>query len=205
MEGCKTCTLLVLIGALVLCTNMQACASAASTSNKFKTNIQFIQTSCNTTTYQKLCVNSLSSYSNEIKTNPQKLAYTALSLTLKSAKNVSSVVKRLAQQSNLKKNEKAALKDCVENMSESVDALKQSVKEFKNLNATDLAYQMNSIMTWVSAALSDDDTCLDGLSEESVNGNLQNIIRQNVQNIAQMTSNALALVNHLNYTQLHFP
>ncbi|PIA50100.1 hypothetical protein AQUCO_01300678v1 [Aquilegia coerulea] len=181
---------------------MQACASA-KTSNTFKTNIQFIQTSCNTTIYQKLCVNSLSSYSNKINSDPQKLAYTALSLTLKSAKNASSVIKSLSRQNNLKKNEAAALKDCVENFGESVDELKQSVKEFKNLNVTDLEYKMSNIKTWVSAALSDDDTCLDGLNEEAVNGYLQDTIRKNVQNVAQMTSNALALVNRLNYTQLH--
>ncbi|KAF9617169.1 hypothetical protein IFM89_034320 [Coptis chinensis] len=204
MESCNFSTLVVLIGVLVLCTEMKA-FSASGATNTYNTTkyTQFIQTSCNETTYPQLCVKSLSSYSNKIKANPQKLAYTALSLSLKSAKNTSSVVSKLSQQSNLKRNERAAIKDCVENISESIDELRQSVKEIKTLNATQLDYKMSNIMTWVSAALTDDDTCLEGLDEETVKGKIKDTVSKNVLNIAQMTSNALALVNSLNFTQLY--
>ncbi|KAL5728174.1 hypothetical protein ACHQM5_001287 [Ranunculus cassubicifolius] len=193
----------ILVSILVFCTNMNysTCSTSTNTYNTPKTT-QFIKTSCNATEYPKLCFKSLSSYSSKIKTNYRKLVYTALSLSLTSAKNTSTVVSKLSKQSNLTKNELAAVKDCVENVRDSVDEIRQSLKELKNLNATEFDYKMSNIMTWVSAALSDDDSCLDGLDEKFVNLKTKKIIRGKIVVVWQMTSNALALVNSLDEKRL---
>ncbi|MCI84932.1 21 kDa protein, partial [Trifolium medium] len=45
------------------------------------------------------------------------------------------------------------------------------------------------------AALTDDNTCLDGFAGPSMNGNAKAAIENKVVNVTQVTSNALALVN----------
>ncbi|OVA03003.1 Pectinesterase inhibitor domain [Macleaya cordata] len=195
MEGYRTTvTLLAAIAVFVLVfnTNMETCSAATTTTTKF------IQTSCNTTTYPKICIKSLSSYSNKIKTSYRMLCYTALTVSLKSAAKTSTIVTNLSRRHDLKPSEAAAVKDCVEDMGDSIDELRQSLKEMKNLNGTDFDNKMSNIKTWVSAALTDDDTCMEGVDDESLKGSVRTTIRNNVVSTAQLTTNALAIVNSLN-------
>ncbi|KAL3570219.1 hypothetical protein D5086_027468 [Populus alba] len=50
---------------------------------------EFIRTSCNTTTYPRLCCTFLSIHSSTIQTSPKLLANAALNVTLSSAKSTS--------------------------------------------------------------------------------------------------------------------
>lgn len=63
-------------------------------------------------------------------------------------------------------------------------------------SGSDFLFNMNSIETWVSAALTDDDTCTDGFSAKSMNGELKNVVRKQVLNIAHLASIALSFVNN---------
>jgi pectinesterase inhibitor-like protein len=64
---------------------------------------------------------------------------------------------------------------------------------------------MNDVETWVSAALTDDDTCLDGFSEELMNKKVTAIVKRHIRRIARLTSNALALVNRYASTKANLP
>ncbi|KAK9143274.1 hypothetical protein Syun_012674 [Stephania yunnanensis] len=165
-------------------------------------NAQFVKNSCGATTYPNLCIKSLSSYSSEINTNYQKLANAALAVSLKSAKSASALVLNLLRRGHLKPNEAAAVKDCVDNIGESIDEVRQSLRELKSFNGNvgDLEFKMSNVKTWLSAALTDDDTCMEGLDEENVAPKVKNKIRSSIAGVAQLTSNALALVSNLNYT-----
>lgn len=54
---------------------------------------------------------------------------------------------------------------------------------------------MGNVKTWVSAALTDEDTCMDGF-EENV-GKMKETIRGYIVNVAELTSNALALISNI--------
>ncbi|KAJ8632224.1 hypothetical protein MRB53_025560 [Persea americana] len=54
---------------------------------------------------------------------------------------------------------------------------------------------MSNVQTWVSAAITDEYTCLDGLAETAGNGELKAALRSRVVHVARLTSNALALLN----------
>lgn len=86
------------------------------------------------------------------------------------------------------------MRDCIENMGDTVDRLSQSVRELGQVGQ-DFLWHMSNVQTWVSAALTDENTCLDGFSGHSMDGNVKAAIRRRVANVAQVTSNALALVN----------
>ncbi|CAM8876795.1 unnamed protein product [Rhodiola kirilowii] len=54
---------------------------------------------------------------------------------------------------------------------------------------------MSNVQTWVSAALTDETTCVDAFAEPGMEGKVKAAIKRNIIRVAQVTSNALALVN----------
>ncbi|KAL6126988.1 hypothetical protein ACLB2K_075033 [Fragaria x ananassa] len=137
--------------------------ATSSSSQTYKT---YVKTACNSTTYPQMCYKSLSSYATSIKSNPQKLCSYALSVTLKAAKTSASKVSKLAKKKGITKAEASVVEACIETIKDSVDELKQSVTAMKNLGGADMQYQLDNIKTWVSASLTDEDTCTDGFDEQ---------------------------------------
>lgn len=170
--------------------------SSITTGNTAPT--EFIKTSCKATRYPALCVQCLSGYSNAIKQNDHQLAVTALSVSLNRAKSAAAYVGKLSKTRGIKRKEYQAVKDCIETMGDSVDRLGQSVKELGHLGRAvgeEFIWHMSNVQTWVSAALTDENTCMDGFAGKNMNGNLKVAIRKRVNHVAQVTSNALALIN----------
>ncbi|MBA0796685.1 hypothetical protein Gohar_007432 [Gossypium harknessii] len=95
--------------------------------------------------------------------------------------------------------------DCVEVIGDSVDELRQSIEELGHISRSNFALTMSDIQTWVSAALTDEDTCMDGFAGKSMNGNVKTMVRKRIVKIAHLTSNALALVNNYASTQSNLP
>ncbi|KAF3433131.1 hypothetical protein FNV43_RR24233 [Rhamnella rubrinervis] len=175
-------------------------ASAARNSLP-KTNTEFIRTSCSATSYPKLCFSSLSIHASTIQTSPELLAGTALNVTLSSAKSTSFMMVKLSQSHGINPREVAAMKDCIEELSDSVDQLRNAIGEMSQLRRSNFDLVMNDIQTWVSAALTDENTCTDGFAGKTMNGELKIAVKGRIVNVAQLTSNALALINK--YAILH--
>ncbi|KAK9994214.1 hypothetical protein SO802_023917 [Lithocarpus litseifolius] len=166
-----------------------------------KPNTDFIRTSCSATIYPRLCFSSLLRHANSIQTSPKVLTATALNVTLAAAKSTSALLLNLSQSHGLKPIEIGAMKDCLEVLSDSVYELRESIAEMGKLEGSNFQVIMNDIQTWVSAALTDEDTCTDGFEGKAMNGNVKNDVRKLILNIAHMTSNVLALINK--YASLH--
>ena len=62
------------------------------------------------------------------------------------------------------------------------------------LGVESFGFQMSNVQTWMSAALTDEDTCTDGF-EDVANGSLKSDVCDRVTKVHKITSNALALVN----------
>ena len=99
----------------------------------------------------------------------------------------------------IKHKELAAVKDCIANMKDGVDQLNRSFQELATMghtNGEDFMWHISNVQTWVSAALTDASTCVDGLSDRHYRGaKVKGGIQRRVNHVAQLTSNALALVN----------
>ncbi|XP_010919458.1 21 kDa protein [Elaeis guineensis] len=165
------------------------------------TNTRFIRTSCSATKYPILCFNSLSSYASTIQNSPMKLAHAALSVSLSTARSTSTMMSRMCTAGRMKPREVAAVSDCMENLGDSVDELQESLAEMAHMRGKNMGLTINDIQTWVSAALTDDDTCMDGFAGNAMNGEVKNAVRGHVVKVARLTSNALALINALSSTQ----
>lgn len=167
-----------------------ACTIIASPTN-------FIKSSCSTTQYPALCVDSLSVYASTIQQDPHQLVQTALSLSLNKTESTKAFVTKCNKFRGLKPREYAALKDCAEEISDSVDRLSKSLKELKlcKTKGEDFTWHISNVETWVSSALTDESTCGDGFAGKVLNGKIKDSIRARMVNVAQVTSNALSLIN----------
>ena len=175
---------------------MAGIAASASTRNSSPTD--YIVASCRATRYPALCVECLSGFARTIRQNEQHLAQTALSVSLSRAQSAAAFVAKMTQVRGIKPRERQAVKDCIENMGDSVDRLSQSVKELGHMGRAvgqDFMWHMSNVQTWVSAALTDENTCFEGFAGSVMDGNIKAAIRRKVVNVVQVTSNALALVN----------
>ncbi|KAJ4829014.1 hypothetical protein Tsubulata_012900 [Turnera subulata] len=157
----------------------------------------FIKSSCGVTRYPDLCYKTLSAFASSIQDSPMQLAIAALNVTLANAQSTSNMVQNLSAEHNLRPREAGAIRDCVENMKDSVDELQQSMQAMGDLDGPDFEMKMSNIQTWVSAALTDEDTCMDGFEGKVMNGKTKDTIRSGIVMLAQLTSNALALINRL--------
>ncbi|KAJ0100403.1 hypothetical protein Patl1_19922 [Pistacia atlantica] len=99
--------------------------------------------------------------SSTIKTNPRELANAALSVSLKEVQSTSALVQKLSKGRDFRPREAGAIRDCVETIKDSVDDLQQSLAAIKDLKGPEFEWKMSDIITWVSAALTNEDTCME--------------------------------------------
>lgn len=195
MEGYLTPRVLLSLLVLQLFNHINPCTATDAFPSR-STNTQYIKTSCSVTTYPRLCYHSLAIYAGKIKTNPKVLAHTALNVTLAATKDTSVIMRKLSKIRGLKPVETAAALDCVEEIGDAVDELQQSLYELGHVvRGSNFWHQMSDIQTWVSAALTDEHTCMDGFEERHMRGRVETVVRRYIVNVAHLTSNALALIN----------
>ncbi|XP_010264193.1 PREDICTED: 21 kDa protein-like [Nelumbo nucifera] len=158
----------------------------------------FIKASCGVTRYPAVCVESLSVYANAIQQSPRQLAQAALQVSLGRARSATAFVSKMTRLRGLKGRQYQAVKDCVDNLGDSVDRISRSIHELGQINrgaSQDFMWHMSNVQTWVSAALTDENTCMDGFAGHGMDGHVKTAIRGKILNVAQVTSNALALLN----------
>ncbi|KAM7484679.1 hypothetical protein LguiA_000688 [Lonicera macranthoides] len=160
---------------------------------------EFIRTSCSTTLYPDLCYNSLSGYASTIQQDPARLASLAIDLSLTKAKRMASYVSNLCRQSDYGRDRRvaAALHDCFTVFGDAVDQICRSLKQMRHLGGSgeSLRFQLSNVQTYMSAALTNEDTCADGF-EDLASGVVKTEVCGRVVPVRQLTSNALALVNN---------
>ncbi|KAE8665110.1 putative Plant invertase/pectin methylesterase inhibitor superfamily protein [Hibiscus syriacus] len=123
------------------------------------------------------------------------LATKPLFVTLNTTRSASKTLYKFCKSKGLKPREVAALQDCVEEISDSIDEIKRSVAEMDESGGKSFAFRISDIQTWVSAALTDDDTCMDGFSENAIDGVVKDKLRTAIKKVAHLTSISLAIVN----------
>ncbi|KAK3220960.1 hypothetical protein Dsin_014930 [Dipteronia sinensis] len=180
---------LLLVSVLYISAVLVTAANKPSTATA--SDASFIKNSCTSTTYPAICVRSLSAYASNIKQSPRQLALTALSVSQTRAESCKSFVVKVGKFKNLKSRERKAIKDCLD------EELKQSGQS----KGPDFEWHMSNIETWVSAALTDENTCSDGFAGKAFDGKVKASVRAQIVSVAQYISNALSLVNQ--YAEKH--
>ncbi|XVF57538.1 hypothetical protein PTKIN_Ptkin06aG0213600 [Pterospermum kingtungense] len=93
--------------------------------------------------------------------------------------------------------EQIAIEDCKELLDFSVSELASSVAEMRKIRDGDRSAEYEgNLKAWLSAALSNQDTCLEGF--EGTDRHLESFVRGSLNQVTQLVGNVLAM-----YTQLH--
>ncbi|XP_050917586.1 pectinesterase inhibitor 6 [Lathyrus oleraceus] len=159
-----------------------------------------VKEACSVTRYKNLCIHTLAQFSNTAGRTPSKWARVGVSVTISEVKNVQAYLTKLKTRGDMKGRNKVALSDCIETFGYALDELHKSLGVLRRLSKKTFSTQMGDLNTWISSALTDEDTCLDGFEGE--NERQIKLLRNKVQNVSYITSNALALVNKLASTGL---
>ncbi|XP_050233662.1 21 kDa protein-like [Mercurialis annua] len=188
-------TLLLFAAALLLLTATADDPTAQSNSTNY------IRTNCGTTLYPDICFSSLSRYASAIQQNPRRLAHVAIGVSLSRARHVAAYVSNLSREADYSSDHRAAaaLHDCYSNFGDAVDEIRGSLKQMRQLGAAGSSaeafrFLMSNVQTWMSAALTDEDTCTDGF-EDVADGEVKSEVCERAAVAKKFVSNALALVN----------
>ncbi|KAL3829559.1 hypothetical protein ACJIZ3_018361 [Penstemon smallii] len=162
----------------------------------------FIESQCKATLYRDLCVRSLSYYAKNL-TSPfshKQLAQIALKVTLAKAESTRAYVTNVAKElKQTKAKYYQVVEECLSQISDGVDQLTNCIIETRNIKeddkSNDFPWHASNIQTWMSTALTDSSTCIDGFSGRAIGGKTKAMIKAKVVNLEQLTSNALALFN----------
>ncbi|GER31069.1 plant invertase/pectin methylesterase inhibitor [Striga asiatica] len=159
---------------------------------------EFIHTSCNNTLYPDVCYNSLSRYAAAVRRDPARLAAVAVRVSLSRASRTSAYLRNLTGRADYGPNPRAAaaLRDCLSVFEDAVDQIRGSFRQMRSLTGTGerLRFQVSNVQTWMSAALTNEDTCADGFDDVD-NCPVKADVCDRALWVRKTTSNALALVN----------
>ncbi|KAE8698411.1 ARM repeat superfamily protein isoform 1 [Hibiscus syriacus] len=150
-----------------------------------------VRSACIHASYPGLCLRMLSSYSGSANT-PRVLAQAAVKVSLSCARKLSSYLTTVTVTGKSKR-ERAAVSDCMEQVAKSVDELSKTLGELRRLRGETFEFHMSNAQTWVNAALTNKDTCLNEF--EGVDG------KKMIMSVAKVTSNALYMINRLDGSQ----
>ncbi|XP_020575661.1 pectinesterase inhibitor 9-like [Phalaenopsis equestris] len=187
---------------LILTLLLTALSPANSAASPDSTN--FIRRSCSVTLYPQRCYSSLKLYAATVRQNPLTLAVIAANISLANIKEAS--FQGVALQRRNTKRIASALHDCVDLLLTAADLTEQSAAEIQKLGPAaqaggpSFAWEVSNAQTWMSAALTNEDTCIDGIDEVVGGGGATAEVaafRAKVARVEQYTSNALALLNAL--------
>ncbi|KAJ4727688.1 21 kDa protein [Melia azedarach] len=172
-------------------------SGASASRNK---NINYVRDACTVTRYRDLCIHSLAPFSSTARRSPSKWARAGVSVTIGEVKSVTLFLFKLKKRARMRGRNRVALSDCIECFQSTIDELHRSLGILRKLSARDFDTQMADLTTFMSAALTDEDTCLDGFGGQT--GRQVNLLKKRILKTTYLTSNALALVNKLATTGL---
>ncbi|PWA45864.1 Pectinesterase inhibitor [Artemisia annua] len=160
----------------------------------------YIRTSCNITRYPETCFATLSNYSDYIQHDPGRMAKVAIHVALSNVTHTANYVTNISQLADANNNntrESAAIEDCVSVLGDAIDEIHNSNRQMKHLGNWSrelIRFELSNVQTWMSAALTNEETCTDGF-DEVVDSDMKADVCARVDAVKEVTSNALALVN----------
>lgn len=158
----------------------------------------YLEAQCRTSVYHDLCVETLLPFVTKTVLSPQQLARISLVVCLSKARQTREYVKTMAKQFNESKHfgENQAIQECLQQINSGVNQITLSVKEFQQIGKDgegNFVLHEGNVQSWVSAALTNVDVCIDGLLGDGIPSREKSIIRAKFLNVKQLASNSLSL------------
>ncbi|KAF8117475.1 hypothetical protein N665_0009s0004 [Sinapis alba] len=166
--------------------------------------LDFIRTSCNVTQYPDLCFKSLACYASTVHQSPARLTKLSVDVAITKANSTLVFLSKLSLSV-------AQVKNCVSYVEDAIDSMRDCLPILRNISrgggvaaapssasppaAEVFSSQMSDVLTYMSAALTNEETCTDEYEDEE--GMVKTIVCGRVNKLKMFSSNALALANSL--------
>ncbi|MFS7942610.1 putative pectinesterase [Helianthus anomalus] len=159
----------------------------------------YLELQCRSALYPDLCVETLLPYVRKIGLpSPQLLTQVSLASCLSKARftktYLNMVAKKLNETTNNENNQ--AVQECLHQINDGVNQITQSFKELQQIGKDgdeNFMWHVSNVQTWVSAALTDATTCIDGMLGGGMGRREQAMIKARFLNVKQLASNSLAM------------
>lgn len=149
---------------------------------------------CGVTQYPNSCFSSISSLKNSNTTDPQALFKLSLHVAIDEVSKLkdfpSTIKSRIGNDTKLH----GSVAVCETLFDDAVDKLNDSLSSMEVSSGEKLLSQaiINDLKTWISATMTDQDTCLDSLQD--LNSSLVQEFKSAMENSTEYASNSLAIV-----------
>lgn len=164
-----------------------------------------LKTSCSNTRYPELCFSAIASVPEASKkvTSQKDVIEMSLNLTTTTVEHNYFKIKKLIKRKNLTKREKTALHDCLETIDETLDELHEAVEDLQEYpNKKSLTQHADDLKTLMSAAMTNQETCLDGFSHDDADKHVRDALLDGQVHVEKMCSNALAMIKNMTDTDI---
>ncbi|KAK6117729.1 hypothetical protein DH2020_048518 [Rehmannia glutinosa] len=149
---------------------------------------QAMSRACSRTRFPTLCVNSLLDFPGALTASDKDLVHISVNMTLQ---KIGRALYSASEITNLDMDPhvRSAYVDCLELLDDSVDLLSRSLTSVAP--GGEPAGSTQDVLTWLSAALTNQDTCTDGFDE--LNGVVKSQISDRLKDLSELVSNCLAM------------
>ncbi|MBA0866146.1 hypothetical protein Goshw_018320 [Gossypium schwendimanii] len=165
-----------------------------------------VKSACSGTFYPDLCFSAVTTVpaGTSKKVRSQKdVIELSLNITTTAVEHNYFKIKKLLARKDLTTREKTALHDCLETIDETLDELHEAVEDLHEYpNKKSLTQHADDLKTLMSAAMTNQETCLDGFSHEGADKKIREVLIDGEKYVEKMCSNALAMIKNMTDTDI---
>ncbi|ERN03321.1 hypothetical protein AMTRI_Chr02g219740 [Amborella trichopoda] len=160
-----------------------------------ETSISLIDLACSKTINPEACFETIQTEC--IECSPIAILSSTARLTRNEVKKAMEFLSEFRAQS-VDRREVIATKDCMELLDFTSEELSWSLSIMNNPNFSEetMLHRQGDVRAWLSAALGNQDTCIEGF--EGTKGHVRDYIQGSLQQVSQLVSNMLAMVQRIN-------
>ncbi|KAF2323681.1 hypothetical protein GH714_036594 [Hevea brasiliensis] len=164
-----------------------------------------LKSSCSNTRYPDLCFSAVASVPGATSNlaSQKDVIEVSLNLTTVAVEHNYFTVKKIVATWKLTKREKTALHDCLETIDETLDELHKALDDLKEYpNKKSLSQHADDLKTLMSAAITNQETCLEGFYYEEADKRVREALMAGQVHVERMCSNALAMIKNMTDTDI---
>lgn len=185
-----TLTIGLMLGALIHEEETESPEESPSLSSNSADSLKAV---CNVTRYPESCFSSMSNLTSPKPTDPEAIFKLSLRISVAELTSFKTVVSN---------SNEVALRDCRSQIEDALGRLGDSVAAMEVGPGEKVLTEdkISDLQTWISAAMTDQETCLDGLEE--MKSTAVDEVKSKMQRSREYTSNCLAILANM-HTLLH--
>ncbi|OVA02126.1 Pectinesterase [Macleaya cordata] len=176
-----------------------------SNSNENSSPHAILKSSCSSTLYPDLCYSSIAELAGatDTLTSKKDVIELSINLTLLAVEHNYFTIEKLIKKRKLTRREKTALHDCLEMIDETIDELHKAEDDLKEYpNKKSISEHADDLKTLVSAAITNQDSCIDGFSHDKADKIVRKSLIKGQEHVHRMCSNVLAMIKNLTDTDM---